>query len=88
MMYVKDIKIRDLVTLEDGKEYACFGTVNDNEDRYICLVTNAPNKKKEFLFAKQVLVDNYASLEIIEDEKTLNKIKTLLSKKYNNNTLN
>ncbi|MCI8445486.1 MAG: hypothetical protein HFG15_03515 [Bacilli bacterium] len=73
------IEFGDLITLEDGKEYICFGLI---EDHYVCLIRNIKNEKKDYLFAKQIIANGDLSLEIVEDEKTLNRLNDLFLKKY------
>lgn len=74
------IEFGDLITLEDGKEYVCFGLIDDH---YVCLIRNIKNEKKDYLFAKQININGDLSLEIIEDTETLNRLNELFLKKYN-----
>lgn len=56
----------ETAVLENGKEYVCFGRLEENGQDYVYLVSNS--KPLEVRFAKQSLDSGILKLEIIEDQ--------------------
>lgn len=63
---MEKLEFGETAVLENGKEYICFASIEENGDSYVYLVSNF--KPLEVRFAKQVLVDGGLQLEIIQDQ--------------------
>ena len=63
---MEKLEFGEVAVLEDGKEYICFASLNENGVDYVYLVSNF--KPLEVRFAKQVLTNGGLQLEIVEDQ--------------------
>lgn len=64
---MEKLEFAETAVLENGKEYVCFATIQENGEDYVFLVTNS--KPLEVRFAKQVLTDGVLELQIVEDQQ-------------------
>ena len=55
----------ETAVLENGKEYVCFASLEENGESYVYLVSNF--KPVEVRFAKQILINGVLQLEIVQD---------------------
>lgn len=75
---MREIEIRDLLTLSDGLKYAVISKTNIGEDIYFYLVdVNNFNNYKICLEEKS---ENNISLIDVEDEKLIEKLRLLFTK--------
>jgi len=63
---MEKLEFGETAVLENGKEYICFASLNENGVDYVYLVSNF--KPLEVRFAKQVLINGGLQLEIVEDQ--------------------
>lgn len=63
---MEKLEFGEVAVLEDGKEYICFASLNENGVDYVYLVSNF--KPLEVRFAKQILINGSLQLEIVEDQ--------------------
>lgn len=64
---MEKLKFGETAILENGKEYVCFYTLEENEVSYVYLVTNS--KPLEVIFAKQTLIDGELQLEVVTNKE-------------------
>lgn len=73
----------DIITLDDEKEYVCYGRIEDKKNTYLYLMSNS--EPLEIRFAKEIIEGNDVFCEIIyeQDEKeyVLELFKDVMSKK-------
>lgn len=62
---MEKLEFGETAVLENGKEYVCFASLQDNGIDYVYLVSNS--KPLEVRFAKQILINGMLQLEIVED---------------------
>lgn len=62
---MEKLEFGETAVLENGKEYVCFASLEENGVDYVYLVSNF--KPLEVRFAKQILINGVLQLEIIED---------------------
>lgn len=63
---MEKLEFGETAVLEDGKEYVCFASLEENGIDYVYLVSNF--KPLEVRFAKQVITDEELLLEIVQDQ--------------------
>ena len=63
---MEKLEFGETAVLEDGKEYVCFASLEENGIDYVYLVSNF--KPLEVRFAKQVITDEELLLEIVHDQ--------------------
>ncbi len=61
------IEFGEIVVLEDGKEFVCFGEVEEEGQSYVYLFSNY--KPLEVRFARQFLDNGELKLEIVQDQQ-------------------
>ncbi len=79
---MEKLEFGETAVLEDGKEYVCFASLEENGVDYVYLVSNF--KPLEVRFAKQIVNDGQLLLEIVQDqalkEHLLESFKAKMSK--------
>ena len=65
----------EILTLDNNEEYICIARIENGEDNYLALISNA--KPLQFRFAKEIIEDKDVSLEIIYDEDEKQKVLNL-----------
>ena len=63
---MEKLEFGDTAVLENGKEYVCFASLEENGVDYVYLVSNF--KPLEVRFAKQVINNGELLLEIVQDQ--------------------
>jgi len=76
---MEKLKFGEAAVLEDGKEYSCFATLEENGIDYVYLVSNF--RPLEVRFAKQILTDGILQLEIISNQELKEHLFNLFQKK-------
>lgn len=69
----------ETAVLENGKEYVCFASLEEDGVDYVYLVSNF--KPLEVRFAKQVINDGNLSLEIVADQQLKEHLLMLFQEK-------
>lgn len=63
---MEKLEFGETAVLEDGKEYICFASLEENGVDYVYLVSNF--KPLEVRFAKQIINNGDLLLEIVQDQ--------------------
>lgn len=61
------INIGEVIELENGQEYVCFGAINENGRDFVYLISNF--KPLKVRFAEQHFVNNELAISIVEDQQ-------------------
>lgn len=77
---MEKLEFGETAVMEDGKEYVCFGQIEEDGADYVYLVSNS--KPLEVRFAKQMVVDNAVQLEIVEDKDLKLRLYELFKMKF------
>ena len=62
---MEKLQFGETAVLENGKEYVCFASLEENGESYVYLVSNF--KPLEVRFAKQTLINGVLQLQIVQD---------------------
>lgn len=65
----------EILTLDNNEEYICVARIEDNENSYLALISNA--KPVSFRFAKEIVDGDDITLEIIYDQEEKEKVLKL-----------
>lgn len=76
---MEKLEFGETAVLEDGKEYVCFASLEENGVDYVYLVSNF--KPLEVRFAKQVVNDGELLLEIVQDQALKEHLLELFKEK-------
>lgn len=63
---MEKLEFGETAVLEDGREYVCFASLEENGVNYAYLVSNS--KPLEVRFAKQIISNGELLLEMIHDQ--------------------
>ena len=69
----------EIIELDNGKEYICFSCLEDQNNRYIYLISNF--KPLEIKFAKEIINNGEISLEIINQQSEKERLFKLFQEK-------
>jgi len=78
---MEKVETGEIIELENGKEYICFSTLQDEGKEYIFLMSNF--KPLEIRFARQYEQDGEILLEIVGDRATKERLLALFKAKHN-----
>lgn len=79
---MEKLEFGETAVLENGKEYVCFASLEDNGEDYVYLVSNF--KPLEVRFAKQILTEGSLQLEIVQDPTLKQHLFELFNTKIGN----
>ena len=79
---MEKLEFGETAVLEDGKEYICFASLEENGVDYVYLVSNF--KPLEVRFAKQILTDGVLQLEIVQDQELKQHLFELFKERMGN----
>ena len=79
---MEKLEFGETVVLENGKEFVCFASLQENGIEYVYLVSNF--KPLEVRFAKQILVGDKLQLEMIQDPTLKQHLFELFKTKMGN----
>lgn len=66
------LKVGEMAKLDNGKEYICFGQIEENDYDYIFLISNF--KPLEIRFATQVIDNGVLKIDIVTDKEIKNHL--------------
>ena len=78
---MEKVETGEIIELDNGKEYICFSTLQDEGKEYIFLMSNF--KPLEIRFARQYEQDGEILLEIVGDRATKERLLALFKAKHN-----
>ena len=76
---MEKLEFGETAVLEDGKEYVCFASLEENGVDYVYLVSNF--KPLEVRFAKQIISNGDLLLEIVQDQALKEHLLELFKEK-------
>ena len=76
---MEKIEFGETIELEDGREFICFGQIEENGNDYVYLMSNY--KPLEIRFAKQVKSGEELKLEMVNDRNLKERLLELLKEK-------
>lgn len=79
---MEKLQFGETAVLENGKEYVCFASLEENGESYVYLVSNF--KPLEVRFAKQTLVNGVLQLEIVQEPNLKQHLYELFKIKMGN----
>lgn len=79
---MEKLEFGETAVLENGKEYICFSSIEENGVDYVYLVSNF--KPLEVRFAKQILINGVLQLEIVTNQELKKHLYELFKVKMGN----
>jgi len=82
---MEKIEFGETIVLEDGKEFICFSSIQENGEDYVYLVSDF--KPLEVKFAKQVYINGELNLQIVEDQATKEHLYSIFKEIIDNQSI-